>query len=161
MKIFVFSDSHNNTLLMCDILKREKGNYDHIIHLGDHCTDIRYIETITGITPMIAVIGNCDSYYAKYEYSEEKIVELYGKRFFICHGHKYTVKQTYDLLVQRATKEDCDIALFGHTHNAVIEKIENLYLFNPGTIGVPTTNGNTYGIITIENGTLDFEIKRV
>ncbi len=158
MKIFVFSDSHGNTLLMNDVLTKEKGNYDHIIHLGDHCTDTRYIESIIGITPIITVIGNRDSYFAKHEYAEEKVVELYGKRFFICHGHTYNVKQTYDVLVQKASIEKCDIALFGHTHTAVIEKRGNIRLFNPGTVGAPTVNGNTYGVITIENDDAEFEI---
>ncbi len=161
MKIFVFSDSHGNTLLMNDVLTREKGNYDHVIHLGDHCTDTRYIEPIIEITPLITVIGNCDSYYAKHEYAEEKVIELYGKHFFICHGHKYSVKQTYDILAQKAASEKCDIALFGHTHTAVIKKRGSVYLFNPGTIGAPTVSGNTYGVITIENNDAKFEIVKI
>ena len=159
MKIFVFSDSHGNTLLMKDVLSREKGNYDHVIHLGDCCTDTRYIEPVIGITPMIAVMGNCDSYYAKHEYSDEKIIELYGKKFLICHGHKYSVKQTFDIITQRAKNESCDIALFGHTHSAIFEKRDDVFLFNPGTIGASCAGGNTYGVITIENDECNFEIK--
>lgn len=158
MKIFVFSDSHGNTLLMNNILIKEKGNYDHIIHLGDHCTDTRYIEPIIGITPMIAVTGNCDSYYARHEYAEEKTVELYGQHFFICHGHKYNVKQTYDTLTHKALSENCNIALFGHTHTATLEKRGSVYLFNPGTVGAPRASGNTYGVITIKNNDIKFEI---
>lgn len=158
MKIFVFSDSHGNTLFMNDILSREKGNYDHIIHLGDHCTDTRYIEPIIGITPMISIIGNNDSYYARHEYSEEKVVELYGKRFFICHGHKYCVKQNFDLITKKAETECCDIVLFGHTHSACVEKRGSIHLFNPGSIGSISANGNSYGVITIECNDVKFEI---
>ncbi len=161
MKIIVFSDSHGNTLLMNDILSREKGCYDHVIHLGDHCTDTRYLEPIIGITPMISVMGNNDSYYAKHEYSEEKVVELYGKRFFICHGHKYAVKKDYSILAYKAVAERCDIALFGHTHTPVLEKHGDLYLFNPGTIGAPTVNGNTYGIISIDGNNIECKISFV
>ncbi|MBE6570731.1 MAG: metallophosphoesterase [Ruminococcaceae bacterium] len=161
MKLLVFSDSHGNTLNMIDVLKKQEGSYNHIIHLGDHCTDTRYLDPIIGITPLISVMGNCDSYYARHEYPEEKIVNLYGKQFFICHGHKYSVKQTYDVLAQKAVAEKCDVVLFGHTHTAVLEKRGSVYLFNPGTIGAPSVNGNTYGVIDIENDEVKFEILKV
>ena len=38
MKILVFSDSHNNTGIMNDIVKKYNSEIDCIIHLGD-CTD--------------------------------------------------------------------------------------------------------------------------
>ena len=146
---------------MNDVLQKQRGNYDHIIHLGDCCTDTRYIEPIIGITPLISVMGNCDSYYARHEYAEEKVLELYGKRFLICHGHKYGVKNSLELLTQKARAEKCDIALFGHTHCALLEKRENVYLFNPGTIGAPSVRGNTYGIITIEDEKCEFKIVNI
>ena len=160
MKIFVFSDSHGYTLNMTEVLNKNKGSYDHIIHLGDHCTDTRYLDPIIGITPLIAVIGNCDSYYAKHEYAEEKIIDMYGKRFLICHGHKYSVKQNLDLITKKAENEACDIVIFGHTHSACVERYGNIWLFNPGTIGAPSVNGCTYGIITIEDD-VKFEIVKI
>ena len=72
MKIIVFSDSHGDSFKMLEALTREKDCLGYILHLGDHCTDIRYIERAAGIIPAVAVVGNNDHYMAQLEYAEEK-----------------------------------------------------------------------------------------
>ncbi len=161
MKIFVFSDSHGYVLQMLDVIKKHKSECDYIIHLGDHCTDTRYIDTVSGITPMVAVIGNNDHYMARNEYPEERIIELKGKRLFLTHGHRQGVKSGYDVLASLAINKQCDIALFGHTHTAFCGMVLGVHLMNPGSIGYPSIRGYTYGVITIENDILDFEIREV
>lgn len=161
MNIYVFSDSHSNCFDMIDIIKKDRDKIDYVIHLGDHCNDSKIIDRLLQITPMVSVIGNCD-YFCGDEYEEEKCFEILGKRFFICHGHKYSVKSTYDFLYAAAKQKGADVALFGHTHNAVIEKRGDITILNPGSIGRPKgTSGPTYGIITIKDNKIDFKICEV
>jgi len=161
MKILVFSDSHGNSLQMIKALSQHKNEIDYIIHLGDYCTDIRYIENISGITPVLAVVGNNDHYMAKNEYPEEKIIEIGGVNFLLAHGHKQAVKQGTNVLAALAKSKNCTAALFGHTHIPYCGKENDIYLLNPGSIGYPSAKGYTYGIITIENNNITMEIREV
>lgn len=161
MKIIVFSDSHGDSFKMLEALSREKDGLGYILHLGDHCTDIRYIERAAGIIPAVAVVGNNDHYMAQLEYAEEKILEIYGKRIFMAHGHKHCVKQGFNVLNAVAKSNKCDIALFGHTHTAFYEKINGIHMLNPGSIGCPSVRGNTYALINITEDNITFEIKEV
>ena len=43
------------------------------------------------------------------------------------------------------------MALFGHTHQAVIRRQNGVLLFNPGAVGGYSRTGN-YGVLTVENG---------
>ena len=161
MKILVFSDSHGNSIQMTKAITEHKDDTDYIIHLGDHCTDIRYIQSISGVTPVLAVVGNNDHYMAKNEYSEEKIIEIGGIDFYLTHGHKQGVKQGTEVLLALAKNKDCKIALFGHTHIPCCCIKDGIYLLNPGSIGYPSSKGYTYGIITIKNNNINMEIREV
>jgi putative phosphoesterase len=161
MKILVFSDSHGNTLQMTEAIYRHKNECDYILHLGDHCTDIRYIDRIAGVTPVLAVVGNNDHYMARNEYPEEKIIDIGGKKFYLAHGHKHCVKQGYDVICAVARSKGCEIALFGHTHIPYYSKISGIHLMNPGSVGYPSSKGYTYGLINIKNDDISFEIKEV
>lgn len=161
MKILVFSDSHGNSQQMIKALSQHINETDYIIHLGDHCTDVRYIENISGITPVLAVVGNNDHYMAKNEYPEEKIIEISGINFFLTHGHKQAVKHGTNVLIALAKGKKCNVALFGHTHIPYCGKENDLYILNPGSIGYPSAKGYTYGIITIENNNINMEICEV
>jgi putative phosphoesterase len=161
MKILVFSDSHGNSQQMIKALSQHINETDYIIHLGDHCTDVRYIENISGITPVLAVVGNNDHNMAKNEYPEEKIIEIGGINFLLTHGHKQGVKQGINVLIALAKGKKCNVALFGHTHIPYCGKENDLYILNPGSIGYPSAKGYTYGIITIENNNINMEICEV
>ena len=161
MKIYVFSDSHSNCFDMINVIKNDRDKIDYVIHLGDHCNDSRVIDNILQVTPTVSVIGNCD-YFCGDKYEEEKLFEIYGKKFFICHGHKYSVKSTYDFLFAAAKAKGADIVLFGHTHSAVTETRDGITVFNPGSIGCPRgVRGPTYGVVTLDGENVQFEIKEV
>ena len=51
--------------------------------------------------------------------------------------------------IKRAAKENnCNIALFGHTHEKYYSYEDGLHLFNPGSIG-SGYGGASYGVINI------------
>lgn len=108
---------------------------DYLIHLGDLVSDADALAKRFPQLPLISVSGNCDFLDRS---RETRIVELGGVRLLLTHGHRYGVKQ--DLLRLRLAAREAEVraALFGHTHRAMAEEWDGLWLINPGTCG-PTT----------------------
>lgn len=153
MKILVMSDSHSNVKPMIAAATLEKP--DLIIHLGDYVDDCRALLKAFPNIPIRNVVGNGD-FSMKIPPTEEFTVE--GKRFFITHGHKYMVKQDYDLLIAAAKKQNAEIVLFGHTHFPHHDITASFSLINPGSIGMFK---GSYALIDIKNGDFTSEIKYI
>ena len=154
MKILVLSDSHGNLSNMIRTVRLTKPRL--ILHLGDCWRDG---ERLHAMFPEIAfeqVPGNCD--YRSSE-SAEKLLFWEGKRVLICHGHTYDVKHTLLNAGQTAEEQHLDLFLFGHTHRAFRDERCGTLFFNPGSIG--DYHDPTYGIIFLENGTVNGEILHV
>ena len=113
MKILVFSDSHNNTGIMNDIVKKYNSEIDCIIHLGDCTDDTTEFSTICQCIPVFQVRGNND-YDSLYPHT--RTITIGGKRIFMTHGHRHKVYFNTDGIYYTAAQEQADIALFGHTH---------------------------------------------
>lgn len=130
MKTFVIvSDSHRNRAAL-DSLDNVFAECDYIVHLGDLSSDGGYIR---GKYPekTIVINGNCDLDRLG---DDEKILEAEGIKIFMCHGHRYGVKQTLYRLAEEAKTNGCAVALYGHTHIASVDEIEGVRLINPGTL---------------------------
>ena len=130
MKTFVIlSDSHGRQAALKKIKPLFEEN-DYIVHLGDGSTDMR--ETVDAFPQKTYVVkGNCDGFYGV----DECVIEAEGVKLFCCHGHKYGVKGGLARLAARAKELDCEIALYGHTHCAKIQTVEDVLCINPGSIG--------------------------
>ena len=74
------------------------------------------------------VAGNNDFFGGQSEF----VLDVEGRRIFACHGHRYGVKSGTDRLVRAAKEKLCDVALFGHTHEAFAGEEEGVLLINPG-----------------------------
>ena len=160
MKILVFSDTHGYTTKMHEIISRKRADTDLVIHLGDHYRDV---EEVSRDFPAIAFLGgrgNCD-FLVNDNYHQSRTFTYNGHKFFLNHGHMQAVKHdSYALLTLEAKKNGSDVALFGHTHVNTHKEVNGVTVFNPGSISSPRDfTGGTYGIITIENGKIKFEIK--
>ena len=153
MKAAVFSDTHSNTALMVEAVRRSRP--DVIIHLGDHERDTAVLQREFPDIPLYAVQGNCDFGSAAPMWD---IVPLGPVKAFITHGHMYNVKYSTDSLVYAAQEQGAKIALYGHTHVADREEIGGVQVLNPGTAG----KGRKLTWATVEvfgNGGIAFEIK--
>ena len=126
MKIVVVSDSHRNTEILEQIVK--STNADLYLHAGDSGLP----ETL--IRPFLSVRGNCDLY----RYDLSRSIELDGLRLYITHGHLFSKKR----IVRNAKANNCHIAIYGHTHIANIEKIDDIFLINPGSVAYPRGKTN-------------------
>lgn len=149
--ILVFSDSHGKTLDMHEIIQSKP--WDMIFHLGDSYEDMLELKEVYEI-PIYGVPGNVDFVKAQGEIT----LRIMGHKILICHGHQYQVKQGKTKLRSYGLKEGYDLLLFGHTHEAYVEK-EPILLMNPGSIRLPR-NGEkkSYGVLEISETGISTEI---
>ena len=65
------------------------------------------------------------------------------------HGHTHGVKTGYGGAIAAARQVGSDILLFGHTHQAYAERLEDgLWVMNPGSC--QSWGRSTYGVILLE-----------
>lgn len=148
MKIIVVSDTHGDFYSFQRVMQMHK-NADVVIHCGDSRDEIERIKDLFPDKVYVCVKGNCDL-GSTLNYTQTE--NFASKIFFITHGHNYQVKYTLYNLVCAAREQKADIVCFGHTHNAICEYDDGLYIINPGSL-----NGYdaTYAIIEIkDNGIL-------
>lgn len=146
MKVLIVSDSHGLTGELLQIKRRHKHEVDAFIHCGDS-------ELPKGADPiedMLIVRGNCD-FEAKFP--NEIIQSIGSYRFFITHGHLYSVKSNLMRLKYRAEEQQAKIVCFGHSHIAGAEVIDGILFINPGSIFLPRMRKEkTYVILELSNG---------
>lgn len=156
MKVMCISDIHGSI----DNLKRaierfKEENAEKLLILGDFSsyyyssTDFEVAETLNNMaSAIIAVKGNCDNSYIDelfhFGLGYLKTIDINGIKVTLTHGHIYNPNNL---------PENCgDIFLSGHTHVAMLEKIGEKIIANPGSISKP--RGGTkksYIIINEEN----------
>lgn len=154
MKAAVFSDTHTNTALMMDAIRRTRP--DMVIHLGDHERDVDAIRFDFPEIVLYNVAGNCD-----YDPSSplEDVIPMGPVKAYITHGHMHNVKWgDYSRIAYAAMEKGCSLALFGHTHEAYYEDFGSVKVLNPGTAGRSRTP--TYALVEVfDNGSIACEIK--
>lgn len=149
LRILIMSDSHGrneNVELAIAQVREEIGEFQMLIHLGD-VGDVREIESLAGV-PCYIVRGNTD-YDAKL--LNANVIEAGGHRIFATHGHLYQVDMRLDLLRFAALENDCDIAMYGHTHVPYLEEDpDDITILNPGSISKPRQAGHRYTYMVME-----------
>ena len=153
LRILIMSDSHGrneNVELAIAQVREEIGEFQMLIHLGD-VGDARELESLAGV-PCYIVRGNTD-YDAKL--LNANVIEAGGHRIFATHGHLYQVDMRLDLLRFAALENDCDIAMYGHTHVPYLEEDpDDVTILNPGSISKPRQADHRYTYMVME---IDYE----
>lgn len=154
LRILIMSDSHGrneNVELAIAQVREEIGEFQMLIHLGD-VGDARELESLAGV-PCYIVRGNTD-YDAKL--LNANVIEAGGHRIFATHGHLYQVDMRLDLLRFAALENDCDIAMYGHTHVPYLEEDpDDVTILNPGSISKPRQADHRYTYMVMEIGDED------
>jgi len=146
------SDSHGNKTAILEAVASESP--DLILHLGDHDRDCAALKWDYPDIPQRSVRGNCDRSSGGLDSDE---FTLGGKRFFMTHGHLYSVKTGMSSILTSASARGADILLFGHTHIAYHSVIKDMLIVNPGSIGM---SGKTHAVLELKNGAFVCDIKR-
>jgi putative phosphoesterase len=144
-KMLVISDCHGNISALRAVLKHGKEIApDCAVFLGDGISDMERV--IMGFScPWYKVRGNNDIVF---NVPETAILDFGGHRFFLGHGHRYSLYRGYDTLIAAARNNGADAVLFGHTHVPSLDNENGLLLINPGSIGRPRSNaGATFAVI--------------
>lgn len=145
MRILILSDSHGDIASMRLAVERTKP--DQIIHLGDCWRDGEELSRRFPLIPVAQVLGNCDawsfspsaaqggdSWRLSARHTEQLNLTLDGHRTFLCHGHRYQVKNSLLSLSYAAREAGAELCLFGHTHVPYLDTRDGLTLLNPGSI---------------------------
>lgn len=147
IKICVCSDNHGD-MQSLETIKNDNPCCDYYFHLGDSHFDE---ETLR---PFISVEGNND-----WEgiFPNKRIIELNNHRILLIHGDGYTYAVSG--LANKAIHENCDVIMFGHTHEFFDEEYKGIRLINPGScFHNRDLTTPCYAIVTIEdNGTINVE----
>lgn len=124
--VVVLSDTHRNTAPLSQI-SVVLDECDYIVHLGDMASDAKEIAA-RYLEKTYVIAGNNDFWGG----ADDAVIDVEGRRIFACHGHKYGVKSGTERLVAAAKDRLCDIALYGHTHEAEVKEENGILLINPG-----------------------------
>ena len=168
-KILIVSDSHGKSDNIKTAIDREKP--DMLIHLGDVEADTEEIRRWLGASiPAIFVQGNCDRYAGK-ELKKVSVFDLNDHRFYCTHGHNQGVSMGIQNLIYSAMENDCDIALYGHTHMPLDDTYEGfggvggtgVRILNPGSISLPRGGSKkSYMVMTFdEENNYEVELKEL
>lgn len=158
MIALIVSDTHGQEENLERVLD-EIGMPDALIHLGDSEGGEETIPTLV-TCPVYMVAGNCDFFS---RLAKAQIVELGPHRLLITHGHYHYVTVGIRDLAEEAKANDCDIAMFGHTHRPLLDESDpELTVLNPGSLSFPRQEGRrpSYALMEYEeNGKAKFEIR--
>lgn len=148
MKILVLSDSHygQNFMRRCmDILKP-----DQVIHLGDHYEDAENLQRDYSHIRFHMVPGNCDRKNLFASVPSIMCYDIGSVRMYMTHGHLHGVKSDIFRLLADAWEAEAQVALFGHTHEALCFQTEDgMYVLNPGSC---RSSDGSVGLIELEAG---------
>ncbi len=159
IKVVIISDSHGNLNNVRKIMGKEH-NVSRVIHLGDLIGQEMQLKEICGCE-ISFVKGNCD-YNAAHPLFD--VLEIGNNRIFITHGHHYGVNFGIDRLCYAAKENQCNIAMYGHTHIPDNSVYGGVIIVNPGSVSQPRQLNHkpTYALMKIDDkGKTDIRIQYV
>ncbi len=149
MRIIVASDSHGHSEIL-DKIHEAHPEAKLFLHCGDLCDEPMYYPD------WIIVQGNNDYWR---DLPPRRILRVGSHRLLMEHSHHCSYFNREEHLVDIAKENECDIVCFGHTHCSYFEKIDGVYLLNPGSTTFPRDgNPPSYAILDIEENCVKAEI---
>lgn len=143
-KIIILSDTHGLVLPLQDIFSHH-SDATAIFHCGDSEL-MNFDPTLKNVH---VVRGNCD--YDR-TLPNEILIAIGEHSIYMVHGHLYGVKTSLDKLHAKAQTKNANIVLYGHSHIAKAEKIDDILFINPGSIAYPRgRKERTYAILTLQD----------
>ena len=148
-KVLVISDSHGWTERAERVIRELERSIDAVYFLGDYLKDGEALSRKFPRLAFLSVAGNCDFTNKNQFFS----VNVAGHKLYLCHGHKYGVKDSYDSIRSFGLAGGYDVVLFGHTHRPYVDDTEDILLLNPGSIGMPIAlYGADYVVLKLKEG---------
>lgn len=147
MKLCIVSDTHllQHELHAAALLSPD---VDLFLHAGDETVDAIWLAKQVDV-PVQGVAGNCDVPTSTYPI--ERVVDA-GVRTYLTHGHRLGVNSSLDALAARAREIGATIAVYGHTHIAMVKEVDGVLLINPGSLSASRGGFKvcTYAVLTVD-----------
>ncbi len=145
------SDSHGDYFSIKKAIESQP-TAEVVVFLGDGHTDFERYKPLLDGKKVYCVKGNNDFYC---NYPKNAIIEEGGLKIYITHGHYEYVKSGLGGLLSVSRRNNCKLALYGHTHTQQEDNYDGIKMFNPGSI-----RNDEYGVIDIvDNGFICIGIK--
>ncbi len=151
MLIGIISDTHDNgdRILQAIEIFNEK-EVSLVIHAGDITSPFSLIPFNEKLkSDYVGIFGNNDG-------DRLLLVERSGGRIhrqpykFTYEGKKFVVLHEPDLVEDLAASGHFDVIVYGHTHKARVEKINNTLVINPGEAGHWLYGKATIAVLNLE-----------
>lgn len=153
MRIAVAGDTHGRIDKLSRAMKMLKPDY--LFFTGDFYGDGLKLARQLSVD-WTGVMGNCD--YGQKGQQEQQVV-CAKRSFYLVHGHQYGVKRSLNSLFYRGQEVGADLILFGHTHVSFCDKIDGIWLINPGSASLPRLGSSgSYALIDIDEDNLNARI---
>ncbi len=149
MKVVVTSDAHGNVNVLKKIAALNP-DADFYLDAGDseRCE--------ADIFPFKTVRGNWD-YLVTNSFRVDNVGDV---TIYTTHGGGFLFNLTH--LKTLASNYNANIAVFGHVHHPLVEKMGDLLVINPGSVSIPRKSKASYAVITFSNHTdIKAEIKEI
>jgi hypothetical protein len=131
MKIGVVSDTHGK--MHPRVFDLFTG-VDHILHAGD-IGKMEIITELRSLAPVTAVYGNVDHFPLVGQFSERVVLTFADHKILMTHIVNDRTPAAIHRLLRAAKLQEASVIIYGHTHEAKIEVVDNMLLFNPGSAG--------------------------
>ena len=159
MTIGVLSDTHSFSIP--SVVTESFKSVDLIVHAGDIC-DLSTLKLLNKIAPIRAVQGNMDELAVKKILPLKDIILCGGLKIGLTHGHMGQSREAIKNASACFKDDKIDIVIFGHSHQAINEKIDGILYFNPGSPNdVIKARFFSYGLIHIDAGKIKAEIIKI
>lgn len=154
MKLVVFSDNHRDKAVV-EWIVNNNPDADRTISLGD--SEMKEHELSS-----LGIFGVKGNYPFEPDFPYDLVMTFEDIKFLITHGHRYFVKTGLYNLKEAMISYHCDVALFGHTHQATILNEDDLLFLNPGSTSLPKLLASkTYMIINVNKRMISIELREV
>lgn len=148
MKILLVSDTHGSSAFIKAI---EHEQPDLIIHAGDSQLPSSNFKDLS----MLIVNGNCDYGLG---YQDEIFYTINQDMIMLTHGHNYFINADLSQLALAAKNYGCNIAIYGHSHIANVEYVNDILCINPGSYEQSRSQfPNSYMIYNLDTNTIDLK----
>ncbi len=170
-RILICSDSHGKYETLQNIIMQFGKRCDAFIFCGDIGRDIVLLinnlqsnKALNKVTPPVIayVRGNSDPASLPLGFNKYlplppfQTLTAAGKTIFIAHGHNHNVYFGLQNLGWAAQENNATIAVYGHTHIPMAEKVKDFTFINPGSCNFPRGGfPPSFAILTIQDTIVD------
>jgi hypothetical protein len=150
MLIGIISDSHDNLVnLEKALVILQARKVEHILHAGDYVSPFtaRVLKKFTG--GFTGIFGNNDGeklflrkMFNDTIHPQPHILTLHDRKIVMMHEH--------DLVDALADSGHFDLVVYGHTHKAMLKKVNKTLVINPGELGGWLYGTSSFAVADLE-----------